>query len=515
MSGRSLDRLSLAAIAVGGLTAAVYFTFTVDDAYIVFRYARRLVTAGEWAFNPGEPVMAFTSPLHAILAAMLIAVTGAHALSINKIVMMLLVAASAWLLVRQQAGGPRTRALVLVMLVGSPFIWMWAVGGLETMMVACLVAAFARLHARSDAPGVAFAMAALAGAIFLARYDSVFFVLPVLAGLWWRQWHREGAGAVAKGMGLSAALPGAWMLFTLYYFHDIFPTSFHVKATRDITWFKLAYMGQFLLLTGVLPLWLLALAGIRRQHLGDRLTSFIRQRGPLLCGLALLFAYGSAHATVHMMFGYRLLLPYLPVLILLGVDLLDLAASAARDDASRARWRRAVTAFGTLMLMVQVGQAAAVYSRSLGGIGLTGEYRAMSLASYRSGFLPVMEAGCRDLVAHAATVRRFDTRAPRFLTFAEGYIPWCFDRLYVYGHLVSFRHGIDDHYPPEPRFQRSADYVYVLAPRHGSAAEQLVLPVAQYEEISRHTIEYNGADETFSIYFNPSPDDVSLPSHVR
>jgi hypothetical protein len=515
MSARALGALGLAAIAAGGLTAAAFFTFTVDDAYIVLRYARHLVTAGEWAFNPGEPVMAFTSPLHAMLAAMFVAASDAHALQVNKILMMLLVALSAWLLTRRHPGGARTRALVLVLLAGSPFIWMWAVGGLETMLVACLLTAFARLHAREDQPHVAGWMAALAGVLFLARYDSVFFVLPVLGGLWWRQRRREGVGAVVRGMALAAALPALWLLFSVIYFHDIVPTSFHVKASRDITWFKLAYMGQFLLVTGVLPLWLMALAGIWRGGLGDRLASFVRQRGPLLAGLALLFAYGSAHATVHMMFGYRLLLPYLPVLILLGIDLLELVVAAEGNEASRARWTGAVAVFAAAMLALQIGQSVIVYSRSLGGLGITGEYRAMGLSAYRDVFMPVMESGCRDLAAHAATIQRFNTRAPRFLTFAEGLIPYCLDRLYVYGHLVSFRHGINDGYPPDVRFQRSADYVYVLAPRHGSVAAQLAFPVEQYQEISTHTIEYNGADETFAIYFNPSPDDEALPARVR
>jgi hypothetical protein len=355
-------------------------------------------------------------------------------------------------------------------------------------------------------------MAALAGLIFLARYDTVFFVLPVLAGLWWRQWQREGWRAVARGMALAAALPGAWLLFSLFYFHDIFPTSFHVKASRDITMFKIAYMGQFLLVTGVLPLSLLALAGLRGPQARHRLATFVRQRGPLLAGLALLFAYGSAHATVHMMFGYRLLLPYLPVLILLGVDLLDLAVG---EPASSARRSGAVAAFAILMLVVQAAQAATIYSRSLGGIGLTGEFAAMGLSSYRSGFHAVMESGCRDLAAHVATIPRFSTRKPRFLTFAEGYIPYCLDDLYVFGHLVSFRHGINDHYPPEPRFQRSADYVYTLAPQHGTVAGQLIKPVEEYEQVSARTIDYNGQDETFAIFFNPAPDDVMLPGHVR
>ena len=512
MTARDLDQLSIGAVCVGALTAASFFTFTVDDAFIVFRYARNLVTEGQLAFNFGEHVMAFTSPMHAMLTAIMVAVSDAYALQLNKIAMILLVSVSAWLLIRRGRNDPRRRVLVLTMLVASPFVWMWAVGGLETMLVMCVITVFALLYKHADEPNVFLTMNTLAGVIFLARYDTVFFVLPVLGGIWWQTWRREGVGTLAKGMGLSAALPVAWLAFSVYYFHDIFPTSFYAKATRDISLFKILYMGQFLLVTGVLPLWLLALARVWHRGQGHSLKAFVKAHGPLLVGLALVFAYGSAHATVHMMFGYRLLLPYLPVLILLGIELLGVADTGRPAQV----WRnRGVAVLAGMLLLLQVGQAAVVYSRSLGGIGITGEFHAMGLSSYRSVFLPVMELGCRDLVAHAATIRRFETRAPRFSTFAEGYIPYCEAPLYVYGHLVSYRRSVNESWPAKPAFQRSADYIYVLAPRHGSVAKQLPLPVEQYEPVSSHTIEYDGQDETFAIYFNPNPDNAHLPTHVR
>ena len=40
MTGRSLVALSIGAVCVGLLTAVIYFEFTVDDAYIVLRYAK-------------------------------------------------------------------------------------------------------------------------------------------------------------------------------------------------------------------------------------------------------------------------------------------------------------------------------------------------------------------------------------------------------------------------------------------------------------------------------------------
>lgn len=510
MTGRSLVALSIGAVCVGLLTAVIYFEFTVDDAYIVLRYASNVWSHGELVFNAGERVSTLTSPLHGIVMTLLYGTAGEYALQINKLLMIALVGVSAWLLIRRGRHDARVWALVLVIVFASPFFWMWAVGGLETILVACVISALATLHASADRAKAFLAINALAGAAFLARYDTAFFVLPVLAGVWWQTWRRLDVTTLVIGVGMSAALPLIWLSFSAYYFHDIFPTSFYAKASRTITLSNVTYMGQFLLLTGVFPLWLLAVLRASRVE-RERLRQFCCQRLPMVAGLVLIFAYGSAHATVHMMFGYRLLLPYLPVLVLLGLDLLRLGDS----NETRPSGDRTVALLAGAVLALQIGQAATIHSRSLGGIGLTGEFRRMSLSSYVREYLPVMEAGCRDLMAHAQGVPRFSSRTPRFLTFAEGYIPYCDKTLHVLGHLVSYRHGINERFPPDVAFGRSADYVYVLTPRHGTVPDQLPQPLEFFDAVSSHTIMYDGREETFAIYFNLSPHDTRLPPYIR
>jgi hypothetical protein len=510
MTSRSLIALSIGAVCAGLLTAVTFFEFTVDDAYIVLRYARNVWSHGELGFNAGERVSTLTSPLHGILATLLYGAAGDYALQINKALMIALVGVSSWLLIRSGRHDGRVWVLVLVIVFASPFVWMWAVGGLETILVACVISALATLYASADRTRAFLAINALAGIAFLARYDTAFFVLPVLAGVWWQTWRRRDVTTLVIGVCMSAALPLTWLAFSAYYFHDIFPTSFYAKASRTITLHTITYMGQFLLLTGVLPLWLLAVLRASRVE-QEGLRQFCRQRLPLVAGLTLIFAYGSAHATAHMMFGYRLLLPYLPVLLLLGLDLLRLGDS----DETGLTGDRTVALLAGAVLALQIGQAVTIHSRSLSGIGLTGEFRRMSLSAYTREYLPVMEAGCRDLAAHAQGVPRFSSRTPRFLTFAEGYIPYCDKSLHVLGHLVSYRHGINEGFPPEVAFGRSADYIYVLTPRHGTVPEQLPQPIEYFDEVSSHTIMYDGREETFAIYFNLSPHDTRLPPYTR
>src|SRR5688572_18535238 len=57
----------LIAVASAAVTSWYFFPFTVDDAFIVARYAVNARDLGEWAFNAGERVSAMTSPLHGIL----------------------------------------------------------------------------------------------------------------------------------------------------------------------------------------------------------------------------------------------------------------------------------------------------------------------------------------------------------------------------------------------------------------------------------------------------------------
>ena len=44
-----------------------YGKLLLDDAFITFRYATNLVDHGQFVFNPGENVLATTTPLYALL----------------------------------------------------------------------------------------------------------------------------------------------------------------------------------------------------------------------------------------------------------------------------------------------------------------------------------------------------------------------------------------------------------------------------------------------------------------
>ena len=138
-------RLMLLLYVIGVL---VFRAAIMDDTFIHLQYARNLRSAGELAFNPGEPSMGATSPLWVlVLAASGVGVVGARVLSVASGALAVLVfgalarrvlgrgpwavaASCAWAgslwLVRHAPNGMETTAAVLLVLVA---VWLRSMGG--------------------------------------------------------------------------------------------------------------------------------------------------------------------------------------------------------------------------------------------------------------------------------------------------------------------------------------------------------------------------------------------------
>lgn len=206
--------------------AVAFFRFTADDSFIVARYGRNLAEGRGLVFNAGERVNALTSSLHAFLLGGLDSL-GLDAILVNKVLGLLAVAAAAALVAHYARG---ERALALAGIVTSPFLILWAVGGLETpyltLVVATLVVVLIRAGSRPS-PSATALVSTLVGLAFLTRDDSVVFTLPVVVWLAWR--NRSARGWAALGLPL-ALIGGGWLAATESYYGDIFPTSFYVKG---------------------------------------------------------------------------------------------------------------------------------------------------------------------------------------------------------------------------------------------------------------------------------------------
>ena len=509
--------LLLIAVVFGAITSWYFAEFTADDAYIVARYAVNARDVGDWAFNPGEPVSALTSPLHGMV---LIGVSflASDPLPLYKaLAVMTMLAASALLLASY--GMERREAMPLAAMLVAPNVILWTFAGLETPLLSAIVMVMAAIYALMDGGDTRRlpVLATLAGLAVLTRYDAVLFAGPVLLAALAQSaesWKKRMVALALAGVPLSI-----WFMFAWLHYGSVLPTSFYIKtptADLDVVTVNMRYMAEQLLIGGV---GVMALYGMARLVSGRRVLSTLgtelRARWGLHAGLLSVLIYGAGMATVHMMFASRHFVPYL------GATALALALLARRADdrmTSRRPIRASYAAAGAavLILLVHALQAEALYHRSLQGLGTLGEYGEQGAAGYARDYVPAMMRNAADVKAHWSTLNK--GREPRIWTFAAGALPYAYRDAYIFEPLVSYRHTC----PPEKNGNRRdervwrahADYIHVFT-RHG-VGRRLLVPVRErsVKQISEQPVRFNGRDEKLLVYYNPKPLPNVLPPRI-
>lgn len=435
----------------------------MGDGFIVARYAENLVDHGELAFNLGERIWSFTSPLHVLLVAVFYQLTGAS-IAANQFASVVSLFAAFALLVWGVCRTDAERLLTGVILLLSPCLVFWTTAGLETPYLTLLISALVVLGLRASmSPAGETRCAAIclvAALAFLCRYDSALFTFPVvlLALGRARPWGRALSSAMP-----AIALVASWVLFAHVYYGDFFPTSFYTKRPSfgsEVTT-NAAYLAQFTLLSG-LP-WLFV--GRRRSAAGDRGDGGQGARSAigrgvnseawwLFAGLLLVSVYGLSAATKHMMFSYRLVLPYLPALIagalVLRRGLPSPGAGGRREPGLT------LTVLTCAAAMVGQGLVGAyVYKRGVNP-SFVGEFTNFSAERMQRYSNEIWEPLADDIRRHWARHPEFGTRAPRLYTWEAGQVPYRMKGLHVYDNgLISWRHDC------EFSSMASADYLLI------------------------------------------------------
>ncbi len=500
------------AFAVAASTA--FFPFTVDDAFIVARYAVNARDLGEWAFNTGEHVSAMTSPLHGLVLLGL-SYVAADPIPVYKAmaVPVVVIAFGASL---ASFGMFRRDALPVVAIFAGPSIILWMFAGLETPLLMAIVTAMAASEGAQPKlrPTLhATLLGALAGAAVLTRYDAVLFAGPVFLAALIRShdWRVRLISVVV------AAVPVfAWLIYSWHRFDSILPTSFYIKtptAAVDIISSNLGYMSEHLAITGIAVMAVYAM--VRVYTSGDARATAVeefRARWGLHVGLLSVLAYGATMATVHMMFAFRHFVPYL------GAAALALGHLARRAGEQRPttalRWAAPATAL--VILLIHAFHAEALYHRSLQGLGSSGEYAAQGTAGYTRDFIPAMRRNATDTRAHWERLSK--DRSPRVWTFAAGALPYEYLGAYIFEELVSFRHQCprreEGDRPDSREWRRSADYIHAFT-RHGHLS-RLLAPVRSrdLQLISEQSLHFNGRDEKLLVFYNAAPMPNILPPRI-
>jgi hypothetical protein len=494
-------------VAIGLFLAgcAALFRFTAEDAYIVQRYATQLVRGHGLVYNVGERVSALTSPLHAIVLSALTWVMPSP-MALYKALGALAAAASIVMAGRRLFHDYSERAVFLSATLASPFTMLWAVGGLETpLLLACatLVVALALEFEADSSPraGLLFVFFLLCAAAFLLRHDSIVFTGPVVLAVCLR--HRR---KVVPGVLAALAAAGAWLLFAWLYYGDVLPTSFYLKAvdTRPGLVGGYGYQLGFVVFC-LVPLWLV------RRPSPPRLSPAIW----LAVVLFSLFAGSVGH--VHMMFGYRLYVAFLPALVVISMR-------ATRPARWIRRWHFVAPLTANAILFVIVHSYTvnptlfhpSLFEPHYGFLtriarrGLAYEYTKLGAVEY-GDFIDALKQTGRAVRADADARRMSSTAS--LGTIIAGATPNEIPDIYVYDNLVGVRRNC-------PTLQRAdiyaaADYFELMVPRFGPLQVQLG-PLAQSVVlVSDVGFEFDGRRQHIMLYYNPLALHTRVPAKLH
>jgi arabinofuranosyltransferase len=279
----------LAGAGVVALGAAAW-PYTVDDAYVVARYAGHLCEGTGYVMNPGGPVTdGVTGPLWLLPMTMGVAgakVTGLACAAVAAVMAVIAV---------QRMFGPWAAAAAALFAVSSSSLSLWGVAGLEAGAAALAVTALGLTGAGALTLGWPVVGLGLAAVPWL-RPEVVPLAWVAVLALAWRDRRAGGRAAVVGLVGLLSVA-----LFRLVLFGSPLPMSAAAKPPELAQ--GLAYVGRALVAV-VGPGALLLMAAVARR----------RERTVLVCtALVGVHLASTAVAGGDWMPGYRLLTPIVPL----------------------------------------------------------------------------------------------------------------------------------------------------------------------------------------------------------
>ncbi|MEO1163568.1 MAG: hypothetical protein AAFV98_07295 [Chloroflexota bacterium] len=503
-----MRRLSYISVGLGSIIAIItllfFFHFTVDDAYIVGRYAENLAMGNGLVFNIGEPVSALTSPLHALLATGLFIVTGSS-VGVWKIVSLCLVIISLLALVRRLWKYPIALIIFVPITFTAAPIWMWSIGGLETGLLLFIVTMMGLVVDGLQKNPVRnfWLLCILAGTAVITRYDAVLFAAPVVIAA---AWQVRDLKLILPAYIAGGLITLSWLVFAYTYYGDILPVSFYVKSpTADpiILFVNAFYIIIFLILIPVIPYLLLANV-LRRAHrdvpkeyTASHWQDNIVWYGVIL-GLSLKLLYGLTMATTtHMMFSMRFFVPYIPLLAWLVSMYIVRFTNVLNQSSEQRNFLYFVLA---IMWCLPIANSIYTYTTSLNGMNM-GEYTDQGLGEYTLILTDTFDRQADIIAEHWENLEDTPDRLVRINTYVAGLLPYNLRDSYIIEALVSYRHA-DCGLPRE-----TADYISVMAsfldtpiPDHFILLDEIIFPA-------------NRALDS-SLYYNPSPLPNNMPPRI-
>lgn len=299
--------------------AAHYMPFVADDALISLRYADRLLAGDGLSWTGGPPVEGYSNLLWILLDAAL-GLVGVDLIDGVRILGVGSTIGALWAIYRLSSAGPGGSPLTS-WVAGGAFVLcgpvaIWAIGGLEQPLVACLIALAGVGWARIDGPRSALWAGLPLGLLCLTRPDGaliagLFGLVHLLAGRLRRRAWIEAVALGAWAVGLTLAQ----LALRLAYYGDWVPNTAHLKASWSSVRFAEGVEYVVAGLESNAPLALLALLGLYAALLGHR-----RREAALWITIPVVWLGYVASVGGDIFPGYRHLLPALICFALLGAQ---------------------------------------------------------------------------------------------------------------------------------------------------------------------------------------------------
>ena len=225
MSGLDrVGRVLAGATALAVLGLVLKDAWVCDDAYITFRHVDHLWLGHGLQWNVGERVQGSTHPLWLVLLALLQPVTGEpfwSALGLG-----LVCTTGALLLIARRGSPSGWGAMAALLILGSSKAFVdFSTSGLENalthLLLVCACLAATREEDRR--------LGVVAGLLLLNRLDTVLLLSPLLL---WRL--AATRGRALRDLWPTAALPGAWMAWSVVYFGEPLPNTALAKLAQQI-----------------------------------------------------------------------------------------------------------------------------------------------------------------------------------------------------------------------------------------------------------------------------------------
>jgi hypothetical protein len=338
---RDLFFMVLAGIAVAVYVASAGGGFPLDDSWIHQVYSRNLAQTGQWAFIPGIPSAASTSPLYTVILALGYVLNLPYALwthTVGAVVLGLMgilavrLAELIWVALSPSTTTPRWTSRVgfaagTAVLLTWQMIWAGA-AGMETPLFAMLTLAVMWLVIRVQRPtltsGAIFGV--ISGLCILARPEGS--LLVVLAGIAMIAAHYTSAADLLRWL-IGAAIGGIvtlapYLALNLSLTGGLLPNTAAAKFVQHEPLLSLPYPtrlfqmtlpllvgGQVMLVPGAI---LYLTSTLQRRHWNRRTLLYLL---PVLWFIGLIALY-AARLPASYQHG-RYVLPALPSLILIGI----------------------------------------------------------------------------------------------------------------------------------------------------------------------------------------------------